>query len=478
MTDVSLPRRRGLPPLLLAILYAAAVLLPLAFSAATGEAHRQISMQAAAATGTVAAAMILLQMVTSGRFEVISGRIGIDVTMAFHKWAAPLALAFALAHVAFLVGLPDAERPARFARRLEIFLTADSLGDARLALILLALLVVMALLRDRLPMRYQVWRASHALGAVALVALLVWHVLGDGRMGPMGLALWIGFGLAVTLPALWIYAKRLTRPATDCWTVAAIRKVTPRIWEMTLENPAGQPLAFRAGQFVWASVGGRRLPLHDHPFSIASAPHERQLRLLIQEAGDFPSSLAAVTPGTRVGIDGPHGSFGLGDAPRGGLVLIAGGVGIAPILSILRDVARRGSDVPVRFAYSVHDVADLIPKALYRPALKALGITPLLTATTGTGDGVARGRLGPEQMTQLLDGLDPARTDVLICGPGPLMTSLTDTLAGLGVPLSRIDYERFSYGAGTLSAKDKRRLGAVGLLFAALTAAIAAYSLA
>ena len=107
-------------------------------------------------------------------------------------------------------------------------------------------------------------------------------------------------------------------------------------------------------------------------------------------------------------------------------------------------------------------LSRLIPKALYRPALKALGITPLLTATTGTGDGVARGRLGPEQMTQLLDGLDPARTDVLICGPGPLMTSLTDTLAGLGVPLSRIDYERFSYGAGTLSAKDKRRLGAVG----------------
>ncbi|MCR8548015.1 ferric reductase-like transmembrane domain-containing protein [Salipiger sp. P9] len=475
MTD--LPRRRGLPPLILALLYTGAVLLPLAFAAAAGEAHRHVTMQFAAATGTVAAGMILLQMISSGRFEAVSGRIGIDITMAFHKWAAPVALAFALAHVAFLIGLPDPERPYRVTRRLLFYATSDTLWDARFALLLLVLLVVLALLRDRLPARYQIWRASHALGAVALVALLVWHILGDGRMGPAGTALWIGFALAVTLPALWVYVKRLTRPARDCWTVAGVRKLTPRIWELTLDNPQGHRLRFRPGQFVWASVGGRRLPLHDHPFSIASAPHDPQLRLLIQEVGDFTSSLGSVTPGTRVGIDGPHGSFGPSGKPRGGLVLIAGGVGIAPALSILTDLAHRGSACPVRFAYSAHDTKDMIPQEMLRPALEALNVTPLLMASTGTGDGVAQGRLGKAQMQRLLDGLDPAQTEVLICGPGPLMTSLTDLLAGMGVPLSQIDYERFSYGSGALSRKDKRMLGGFTLLFAALSAAIAAYSL-
>ncbi len=159
------PPRRGLPPLLLAALYAGAVLLPMVLGWTTG--HQRVGMRAAAGCGIAAAVMIFLQMISSGRFEAISGRIGIDVTMAFHKWAAPAALVLALGHLALLVGPPDAERPHRLARRLDMLLQPD-LAEAWAALALLALLVVLALLRDRLPIRYELWRASHALGALAL----------------------------------------------------------------------------------------------------------------------------------------------------------------------------------------------------------------------------------------------------------------------------------------------------------------------
>lgn len=468
---------RGIPPLTLALIYVGAVLLPLALASLLGETHRQLTVQLGAAAGTISAAMIFLQMISSGRFEAVSGRIGIDITMAFHKWAAPMALAFALAHVALLIGLPDPDRPNRFARRLETLMTAERLWDARLALILLALLVLLALLRDRLPVRYQVWRGSHALGALALVGLVLAHLFTDGLLSPARTALWAGFAAAVTLPALWVYARRLTRPPGQCWTIAGLRRVTPSIHEMLLENPRGHRLDFRPGQFVWASVGGQRLPLHDHPFSIASAPGAPQLRLLIQEAGDFTSSLDAVMPGTRVAIDGPHGSFGPSGGPRDGLILIAGGVGIAPILSMLETLARDGCDGPLRFAYSVHDASDMMPDEMLRPALQALDVTPLLTASRNAGGEVAQGRLGEAQMRQLLEGLDPKRVEVMICGPGPMMTTLTDTLNDLGVPLPRIHYERFSYGAGPLSRKDHRMMAGFATIFAALAGAMALYSL-
>ncbi len=470
------PPRRGLPPLLLAALYAGAVLLPMVLGWTTG--HQRVGMRAAAGCGIAAAVMIFLQMISSGRFEAISGRIGIDVTMAFHKWAAPAALVLALGHLALLVGPPDAERPHRLARRLDMLLQPD-LAEAWAALALLALLVVLALLRDRLPIRYELWRASHALGALALCGALLWHILSDGRGLAGSPTLWLIFAAGVGLPALGVYARRLrASPATD-WRAAETRLVAERLWEVTLDPPPGQNLDFRAGQFAWLAFAGHRLPLYDHPFSIASAPGEPRLRFLIQEAGDFPRRIGALPPGTRVALDAPHGSFGLDPHGPGGILLIAGGVGIAPVLSILADLARVGCRRPVRLIYAGRSPEAMVPPAFYGPACDALGIEPLLLADRGA----AAAGMGPAPLTEghlrmSLVGLDPQQCDVLLCGPGPMMTMATDCLAGLGVPLSHIGYERFSYDAGSLSAKDRRILAGIAALWAVIAALLLAYSFA
>jgi predicted ferric reductase len=475
MTE-QISRRKGLPPRILAALYLAAILLPLALAWSGGLEHRRLSMTLVAATGIASAAMILMQMVTSGRFEAISGRIGIDVTMAFHKWAAPLALAFALAHALLLVGPPDAAHPHRLVRRLVRFSTEDGLVDARLALGLLALLVLMALYRDRLPFRYEIWRGSHALAALGLVVLLLWHILGDGRLVGSTAAHWVVFALAVTIPAAGVYLRRLTRPADECWRVDSVRKVADRLWEVTLANPKGRRLDFREGQFAWAAFGGGRLPLHDHPFSIASAPGEDRLRFLIQEAGDFTRTMGRLAPGTRVGLDAPHGSFGPGPEGTGPILLIAGGVGIAPILSILRDLAARGSERPVRFLYACRNAEAMLPADMFRPACDTLGIAPVLLVDRGAGAaGLAQGPLTEAHLARLLDGQDPSEAEALICGPGPMMTMATDALLRLGVPSARIDYERFSYSVDEMSDKDRRMLAGFGGLFLAVVVAVAAY---
>ncbi|KFE36298.1 ferric reductase-like transmembrane domain-containing protein [Thioclava atlantica] len=464
---------RGLPSPLLALIYLLLSAGPMLLAYATGASHARWFVQIAAGTGMVAGAMILLQMVSSGRFEAISGRIGIDVTMAFHKWAAPVALILALAHVVFLIGPPDAERPGRIYRRIEFFLTGGNLWDARIALILLVILVLLALFRDRLPVRYEIWRASHGLSALGLVGTMVWHILDEGGWGLAGW-LWLLFAIAVTVPALSVYARRLTRPAQQGWRVAEIGKVAERLWKLDLAPPPDAPLSFEPGQFAWIAFGARSLPLQDHPFSIASAPGEPRLTLLIQEVGDFTRRIGSVAPGTPVSLDAPHGSF----VPRreGPLLLIAGGVGIAPILSILRDAAQNGSGREIRFAYAARSAEAMVPPEMYEPACARLGITPMLISDrAGEGEAFRKGPLTEAYLAELLDGLDPAACEVMICGPGPMMTFAADTLMGLGVPMGRIEYERFSYSAKCMCRKDRRRLFAYAGLWAALLALIAGY---
>ncbi|WP_343503527.1 ferric reductase-like transmembrane domain-containing protein [Alloyangia pacifica] len=471
------PKRRGLPPLALALCYAAVIALPLLPALLTGQGHGQGAMRLATGAGVAAAGMILLQMITSGRFEAISGRIGIDITMAFHKWAAPVALLLALVHVLAVIGLPDADRPGRLARRVDLVLSAPGLWEARLALILLAVLVCLALLRDRLGMRYQMWRAGHALGAVTLVGLVVWHAVNDGRAGALGAVLWILFALAVTLPALWVYAVRLIRPNRQGWTLRETRPAGERLWLLRVAPPEGGGLRFEPGQFAWVAFGRKRLPLHDHPFSIASAPGEAELRFLVQEAGDFTDGIGALAPGTRVSVDGPHGSF----VPRGEgpLVLVAGGVGIAPILSLLAHLARSQSRRPVRLIYAARNAEAMVPPDLYRPACAALGVVPMLISDRAKdGGALLRGPLMRGHLAQAFEGLDPAACEVMTCGPGPMMTFVADTALEMGVPMQAISYERFSYAAGRASAKDRRILSGFAALWGAVVAMVLAYWLA
>lgn len=442
---------------------------------ATGSAYGSSMMRASAAAGMAAAVMILLQMISSGRFETVSARIGIDVTIAFHKWAAPVALALALAHIVLLVGLPDPQRPDRFARRLDMVLSGQGLWDARLAFFLLIAITILALFRDYLPIRYEIWRASHALAALGLIAAMVAHVTGDGA-GATGW-LWLGLTIGVTLPAASVYARRLLRPVGSLWRIAENRKVADRLWYIVIGSPSGRRLDFRPGQFAWAAFGVRRLPLHDHPLSFASAPGDDALAFLVQERGDFTRTIGTLPPGTPVSLDAPHGSFG----PRfdsGPILLIAGGAGIAPILSVLRHLAQTGSPRPVQVIYAARSAAAMVPTEMLAPACERLGIRPVLLAEEG-GDGpaLARGPLQEKHLRDALRGADPATVEALICGPDAMMTFAADTLERLGVPASRIAYERFSYSVEGMARKDRKMLLGFAGVFGAIAAMIVAYSL-
>ena len=129
--------------------------------------------------------------------------------------------------------------------------------------------------------------------------------------------------------------------------------------------------------------------------------------------------------------------------------MIAGGVGIAPIMGLLRDLIARGHPAPVRLAYAAGAPRNFACLDEIAAAGDGLDLQTLLVSETDAPGWPGEiGRLDRDRLTALLRDLDPARTVALICGPGRMVTAVADMLVEVGLPMERVKYERFDYSEG------------------------------
>jgi len=428
--------------------YAILVLLPLAFAAAEGWSGSGLLREAAAATGLVALAMLLLQFVSSGRFERLSGRAGIDRTMRFHQLAArALAILVLLHPLLFLVPADAAgwaELPGRAAR----LFTAPHLASGVAAWMLLLLLMALAQLRTRLALRYECWRGLHALGALAIAVAATHHALTTGYYGASAslAAFWWAL-LAIALGTLgYLYLVKPFLLLRFAYRVAANAEIGHGIREIVLEPAASRPIRYEAGQFAWVLLDQPPLTLLDHPFSISSAPEAgSELRLLIKARGDFTRALDRLAPGARAYLDAPHGNFTLRGRRGGHLAFIAGGIGIAPVIGLLRHLHARGDPRPIGVLYGARNESQLVHAGEIRGMSGRLDLHARFHVDEPAPgwDGGA-GELTPESVRGALRG-DPSQCLAFLCGPTPMMLACARHLRASGVPEAQIVYERFDY---------------------------------
>ncbi len=430
------------------------------------------------ALGLTAAALILLQFLSSGRYERLSGRVGLDRTMGFHRIAAYGLLLFALLHPLGYVAATFATDPGAAWTRLTGMLGSLRLRSGVLALVGLVLLVGLGVLRGRIGWRYETWRASHGLLASAVAVLALHHALSVGAYSAEGALylLWLA-GAAVAAGALLnVYAVRPWRMWKDGWRVEKVSPLGPRTWEMTLVCREGTRFDFRAGQFVWLTLAPNRPPFHDHPFSIASAPAELpRLRLIVREAGDCTNRYGETQPGTRVAVDGPHGSFVLSDAGER-VVMIAGGVGIAPILGMLEQAASEGDRRPFRLLYAARRPEEIAGIKRLQELQSQMDLSVRYIVDVGAHESAfLPGPVAPAHVRDVA-GDTPGDAVAYVCGPPQMMEHVTDALLELGVPATAIHYERFDFSAGKGRLDRLRRRQAIGIL-ALLAAGMAMFSL-
>lgn len=230
-----------------------------------------------------------------------------------------------------------------------------------------------------------------------------------------------------------------------------------RSFYLQAADGAGVP-RFDAGQHlpVRISLEGQKVP-SIRTYSVSSAPSDDFLRISVKREGLVSSHLHdRIEVAQQIEARAPQGHFTVQAAERRPLVLLAAGVGVTPLLSMLREVVYQGLRMsrmrPVWLVQSARTVADLAFREeideLVKRAAGKVKVLRLVSQppTEGVGQGYdATGRIDVELLKQLL-ALDDY--DYYLCGPGSFTQSLYDGLRKLRIPDDRIHAETF--GPSTL----------------------------
>lgn len=398
--------------------------------------------QLSTVTGLLALSSIVAAAVLPSRVRSITRAFGIEGTLELHRSTGVLAASLVLAHLACVV----AADPADLALAVPGHTTAASRA-ATAATVALGLLVGLALTRSRtrhLP--YELWRWSHVLLAgTALVgtALHVWYLqnlVKDAVLGAV-LAL-LAVALAAVLLHRWVL-RAYTDPAAQ-FVVREVRPESPTVSTLVLGRRRGRhsdddaPWAFAPGQFAWLRLH-RSVAAPEHPFTIASSAHRSDaIEFTVRHhAGGFTAEVARLAPGTPVWVDGPHGAFTADDARSAdGLVLVAGGVGVTPMMSMLRTAAHRGDPRRFHLVLVVSRRDDVLFRGELAELARALDLQVTEVVRTPGGDTAA--------LVAALGGTPhPAAHDYFVCGSPSLVATAFRALEALGVPADHVRTEQF-----------------------------------
>lgn len=434
---VALVAAAGMPMVL-------AMLVAPALSGDAAPAGRGFFVELGVAFGYAAMGLMALQFVLIGRFGPLSRRIGQDTLLGVHAWAGMGAAAMLLAHPIVLI-LADTDYAAFFDPRVN----APRALALSFAVVAITALVVTSVARRRLALKYEWWRVAHAALAAMLMLVALAHTIMVGHytasvavivlmaaytLGPLALLGWVR-----------VIGPLKRRP----WRVASVTNERERVWtvELAAEDDRA-PFAFEPGQFAWVSFAKGPFHPRQHPFSFVSSAGETGSRrdrvaFTIKELGDFTRTIGAMKPGTRAWVEGPAGGFVL-PASAKGAIMVAGGIGITPMMSTLRTMADRGDRRPVTLVYG----NETMEKAVFAAELETLAGTldlrtihvPEKPPEDWDGPG---GFIDKAMLEELLTKEAIEDHHAMVCGPTPMMDAVEAALLELGMATDRVRSERF-----------------------------------
>ncbi|QDU87281.1 Flavohemoprotein [Pirellulimonas nuda] len=247
--------------------------------------------------------------------------------------------------------------------------------------------------------------------------------------------------------------------------VAAIVDEAPEVKSFYLTSDDGRPLpAFLPGQYLTF-----HLPEADGPvvrcYSLSDRPHEEYYRVSVKREGRGSTYWHdRVEVGSTVQAQAPRGAFFLDPADAAPVVLVAGGIGVTPILSMLLAIEQTRPQRDVYLFYGVQNRGAHPFKRTLEEAAQRCGRLRLFVAYSRPDDASVYGR--DYQHASRIDAdylrraLPSSNFQFYLCGPGEMMQSLVSGLLDWGVPDDAIHYEAF--GPATVQRRDAERAGAVG----------------
>ncbi|MCF8063158.1 MAG: ferric reductase-like transmembrane domain-containing protein [Deltaproteobacteria bacterium] len=432
--------------LLRIILYAAVVVLPVAAAAFLGESSPSVLHEAARSMALAGFMILVLQVVLAARIKWIERAFGFDILIRFHKHMAVFAVLLLLAHP-LLLALSGGGWRLLIGLDLPWYIYA---GKA--ALVLLALNVLASLYQDRLRLKFEQWRSLHAFTAPLVIVLAFTHswVAGDDLETASLRTIWlVMLCLAVPVFAYHRFFRPL-RLKQRAFRVVEVRPEAEDVHTVKLAPPEGEEIPdYLPGQFHFVTFyRGRGLPVEEHHWTISSSPTEKGfISSTIKNLGDFTSTIWMTKTGDRAAVHGAFGRFSYAlHLEEKDLVFLAGGIGITPLMSMLRHMRDTGDTRSVLLLYANRNEDQIVfqkelseIEAGGRPALEVVHVL------SRPGE-IWQGETGHIDRDRILEHCGELKGKVFyVCGPPAMRQSVVTGLRELGVPDRAVRLEIFSF---------------------------------
>ena len=345
------------------LLYLFLVLIPLPLGIIGLDPSRGFWVNLSAAFGYVALAMFALQFLLATRSRFLSDPAGMDKLLIFHVIMGSTATVLAFLHpIILLIYNFDHYWPL-----FNILTSPLRAKFAVLSLLFVMIVIVISVYRRHLNLRYETWQVAHAMFAILVVTTGLMHTVLVGYFvrEVWEKTFWSLFVLSFIALLIWVRVIKPLLHYKRRWEVVSVipdndntTKLTIKLIDPESYGPKG--FQFKAGQFAWITANKNPFVIAYNPFSFSSGEQDLPyVSFTIKAYEDFSREVAYLKPGQTVYLDGPYGGFVLpaktdpvwqADSP---LLLIGAGIGVTPIVSILKTLAHQQEKRPI-YVWLIH----------------------------------------------------------------------------------------------------------------------------
>jgi predicted ferric reductase len=428
------------------LVYLGVTIAPLVLAWSGMEPGKGFLIDFSVALGFVGLSLMGLQFLVAARFPSVAAPFGIDVLLQYHRQIGIVSLLFILAHP-LLLFMAD----TGYLALLDVTTAPLRAKMAVTSTVALLVLVALSVWRKKLRIGYELWQLTHGVLAFVVIAAALTHVLLVGYYvnEPLEIALWLWMATVFVGLVLWVRVVKPLELRTKAWRIEDVIPERGNICTIVLKPSrlyarrfAG--FHFEPGQFAWITVGKSPFAITRHPFSISSSAEKTErVALSIKAAGDFTREIGQLKPGATAYLDGPHGAFTIDRHDGPGFVFIGAGVGITPLMSMLRTMADRNDPRPCYLFFGNREwegvaFREEIEELKGRLNLKVMHV---LSRPPEGWEG-NEGRISAAVLARHLPERYQ-RLQYFICGSDSMMDATEEALIHFGVSKRRVHTERF-----------------------------------
>ncbi|WP_329138260.1 ferredoxin reductase family protein [Streptomyces sp. NBC_01476] len=401
-------------------------------------------------TGLLASDLMILQVVLLARIPWLENAWGHDLLTRRHRWIGFASFWLMIAHV-ILFALERVSRQPQTAldALTRVFITDSWMVFATVGTLLLILVVVTSLRAARRKLRYESWHLLH-LYSYAGIAATFPHTLGDGadfHQEWTRLYWWALYGFAFAVTVLYRLAWPAWRSLYHRMRVESAVAEAPGVVTVTVAGHRLDKMKTASGQFfIWRFLDGPGWS-RGNPYTLSAAPTSERLRVTIKAAGDGSERAARLTPGTRVLIEGPYGTFTARQRTQPRMLLIGAGIGITPLRALLEDSPYEPGEATLLYRYSHDQHAVLANELRDLAARRGIELIFLPGPRRADNSWQSADLNHPADDAQALTALVPdvARCDIYACGPPHWLTAVRKAARRAGAHRNHFYTEEFGW---------------------------------